>query len=77
MKTKQTTVWAITADSESGDSYGPFLTLNEPTQKELKILAFKLDGEIVEADGPGDFGSYVYITKESCVVYTSLDEAAE
>jgi hypothetical protein len=55
--------------SESGDLYEPWFLLTKPTEEELKeMLAaenFGLDGwGGPDGEGPGIFGSWVYIEKE-------------
>lgn len=52
-------VWAVLADSESSDHYGPFLYHKKPTEEQLETLAKELD--YGDGNGPGDFGSYVYL----------------
>lgn len=57
-------VWAVTAQSESGDDYGVWLFKNKPTQKRLEEEARKrAPGEFEEEDGPGSFGSYLHVSK--------------
>ncbi len=51
-------LWSVTAESESGDDYGPYLYRSKPTEEELTKLAKELD--YGEGDGPGYAGSYVY-----------------
>lgn len=53
-------VWAVLADSESSDRYGPFLYHKKPTNEQLEKLAKELD--YGDGDGPGAYGSYVYLT---------------
>jgi len=54
------TIWILTAHSESGDDFGPLAFSKKPTEAKLKKIAFDWDGEETE-DGPGDYGSYVYL----------------
>lgn len=53
-------IWVITGHSESGDDLEPVLYLNEPTEEEKKELALEFDSD-EDLDGPGDYGSYVYL----------------
>ena len=53
-------IWVITGVSESADHYGPFLFSKKPTKELLKKMAYMCDG-YEEEEGPGDFGSYVYL----------------
>lgn len=57
----------ITAESESGDHYGPFAFSKKPNKKTLEQLAFSLDGN-EDKDGPGDYGSYVTLRIENVEV---------
>lgn len=57
---EKTFVWIVTANSESGDHYGPFKFDHKPTSNELKKLITDT-GEELNCGGPGDFGSYVYL----------------
>jgi len=52
-------VWVVTAESESGDDYGPVVYTEEPAPQVLKHLAQSWDYD--DGDGPGDYGSYVYL----------------
>lgn len=63
-------VWVVTGTSESGDHYGPFVFRRKPTQAKLKkICKLYCDfGDGDDGDGPGDFGSYTYLTMSSCAV---------
>lgn len=62
-------VWIINATSESGDDYGPKVYDHEPTEQDKKDFIKNETpedlGEILlargEDEGPGDFGSYVYL----------------
>ena len=63
MKTKkQKPIWIITANSESGDDYGPKRYDHEPTEDDKRNFILKETPEEIECDGPGDFNSYVYLT---------------
>lgn len=55
-------VWIITATSESGDDYGPKVYYHEPNEKDKRYFIKKETNEEIDIDGPGDFGSYVYLT---------------
>jgi hypothetical protein len=56
-------IWVVTGDSESSDHYGPFVFSKKPSKELLKKIAFDCDGDD-EEDGPGNYGSYVYLTVE-------------
>lgn len=60
MKTDTSKLWVITGNSESSDSVGPFVLDHEPN-KEEQIKAIKSIGEDIGQDGPGLYGSYVYL----------------
>jgi hypothetical protein len=53
-------IWVIEGDSESGDHYLA-LFKKKPNDKTLKTLVHSWDGDS-EEEGPGAFGSYVYIS---------------
>lgn len=63
------TIFCLTATSESGDDYGPFLFNKKPTDTQLEYwLREFCPGEFDDADaeneedsGPGVFGSYLHI----------------
>ena len=55
------TVWIVTGHSESGDDFGPLVFWDKPTESELEEIAYDWDGTD-ERDGPGDYGSYVFLT---------------
>jgi len=59
-------VWVVTGKSESGDEYGPVVFERKPTDKTLKQLVFDWDGN--DGSGPGDYGSYVHLTKTKVAV---------
>lgn len=63
MKAAKPKVWVVTAKSESGDDYGPWVFSSRPTEATLKKLvrAQGEDGE--DCDGPGVFGSYLHLSK--------------
>jgi len=56
--------WIIRGDSESGDDYDSKFYDHEPTEKDKKDYILKETSEEINIDGPGDFGSYVYLTIE-------------
>ena len=60
------TVFVVTGKSESGDSYGPYVYKTKPSDKVLKELVKGLD--YGEGDGPGDYGSYVYLSVDERVI---------
>lgn len=53
-------VWVVTGHSESGDDYGPYVYNKKPGKKLLKSLVLDWDSTD-ELDGPGDYGSYVFL----------------
>lgn len=57
-------VWVVNANSESGDDYGPYLFDKKPTDKELETFMkdYWPDEFPEEKDGPGKWGSYLYIS---------------
>lgn len=55
-------VWVVTGESESTDDYGPFVFSRKPSRSMLRKLAFDCDGNENDPSGPGDFGSYTYLT---------------
>lgn len=56
-----TKVWVITGHSESGDDFGPEVFSEKPPEKLQKALAHSWDGDDA-FEGPGSFGSFVYLT---------------
>jgi hypothetical protein len=54
-------VYVLTALSESGDYYGPFVFDKEPTEAIQRKIIEEEIGEELDVDGPGDFDSYVYL----------------
>jgi hypothetical protein len=65
-------IWIVTGDSESSDHYGPLAFSKKPSKKQLKKIAHGWDGT-EEEDGPGYYGSYVYLTVKNIEV-DSKDE---
>lgn len=60
MKAKKSKIWVLTASSESGDDYGPWLFDFKPTDRELEMfLREEAPGEW-EDEGPGFKGSYLF-----------------
>lgn len=55
-------VWIVLGDSESGDHW-VIAFGHKPTEEELKELAWEWDGDEFE-EGPGDYGSWVYLQVE-------------
>ena len=54
--------YVVTCKSESGDSYGPYLFATEPTDEKLEaFFREECPCEFEEGDGPGDWGSYLYV----------------
>lgn len=55
-------LWVVNAVSESTDHYGPFVFDHKPSDKEIIALFRKeAPGEWPE-DGPGDYGSWLFIS---------------
>lgn len=56
-------VWILTAKSESGDDYGPWVFRKPPTNAEItKFLLKRVPSEFEGGDGPGHAGSYLHVT---------------
>lgn len=60
------TVFVVIGKSESGDSYGPYVYAKKPSDKVLEALVKELD--YGEGNGPGDYGSYVYLSVDKATV---------
>jgi hypothetical protein len=60
-------VWVLSGVSESSDHFGPLVFAEKPSEERQKQIAFSWDGNEDE-DGPGDFGSYVYLELEEAVI---------
>jgi hypothetical protein len=58
---KEKPIYIVTGKSESGDDYGPKKYDHKPTKKELRSFISEETPEELDCDGPGDFGSYVYL----------------
>jgi hypothetical protein len=58
-------VWVVTGTSESGDGYGPFAFASKPTKAQLKKICAADAGD---GNGPGDFGSWIYLTVSAVAV---------
>lgn len=56
-------VWVVTARSESGDHYGPYLFAKKPTDEKLEMfIKKKCPNEFDEnCPGPGNWKSFIYI----------------
>lgn len=63
---KLTTVHVVTGRSESDDTYGPIVYATKPNEVILQALV--RDWDFGDGDGPGYFGSYVYLTVTACEV---------
>ena len=64
-------VWVVTGTSESSDNYGPFVLSKKPSQKTLRRLCKLCDWPDEEEGldpGPGDFGSYTYLSISECEI---------
>ena len=70
-KTNKATMWVLTGESESSDDYGPLVFSEKPSQEELKRIAFSWDGD-EDDEGPGDFGSFVYLTLDEIIINDSV-----
>jgi hypothetical protein len=57
-------IWIMWGDSESGDHYKKVKYDHEPTDEDKKNYIKKYTPEDMDIDGPGDFGSYVYLEVE-------------
>jgi hypothetical protein len=64
---KETKLWVVTINSESGDDYGAFLFKKKPSDKQFKqwlIDNFPCDADPDEypgkPKGPGIWGTYLY-----------------
>ncbi len=64
---KKNEVYVVWGNSESGDNYGPFVFSKKPSKSTMKQIALDCDST-EELDGPGDFGSYVYLRCEKVTV---------
>lgn len=56
------TIWIVSGETESGDHY-PLMAQydHEPTEEELKELICEFEEDYGFDDGPGDFGSYMFL----------------
>ena len=63
MKNKKP-IWIVRGQSESGDYYGPKRYDHEPSVSDLRNFIKHETPEELDCDGPGDFGSYVYLEVE-------------
>lgn len=69
-------VVVVTAHSESGDDYGPWVFDQKLSSRQLEqFLREMAEGDFPEEgeeDGPGDFGSYLFVTiSETTVIKKS------
>lgn len=59
-------------DTESCDHYGPYVFLKKQSDDELKkfcVEKFPGEFEVMEDEqGPGDWGSYLYIKQHECEI---------
>jgi hypothetical protein len=62
--TKESPIWIIKGDSESGDHYKSKRYNHKPTKQDKKDYILNETPEEINIDGPGDFGSYVYLKIE-------------
>lgn len=60
MAKKQEPVWIVIGNSESGDDFDPKRYDHKPTEEDLRAYIEKT-GEELDIDGPGEYGSYVYL----------------
>jgi hypothetical protein len=62
--TEKKFVYVVSAKSEGCDDYGPWVFAKKPSMKQLeKFLREKCEEDFTEEnDGPGEWGSYLYIT---------------
>lgn len=68
MKQNKKFVWVVMGHSESQDEYGPKVYEHKPTKEELKEFIVKDTDESINNDGPGNFGSYVYLKTKKVVL---------
>jgi hypothetical protein len=63
-------VWVTWAHSESGDDYGPCVLAKKPTKKKLEAFWREYaPGDFSdENDGPGNWGSWLYVSLEERTV---------
>lgn len=57
---KKEFIWVVTGESESSDRSGPTAYREKPTDEQLRAFIAET-GEELDCDGPGEFGSYVYL----------------
>jgi len=59
-------MWVVYGNTESSDKIEPILFSTEPSDEILKQIAMDADGLTSEdeLDGPGDFGTYAFLTKK-------------
>lgn len=61
----QDKVWIVYGTTESSDEIPPRVFKKEPSEEILRKIAMQADGleSEEECDGPGDYGTYAYLTK--------------
>ena len=60
---KREFVYIVTAESESGDRYGPWVFGESPTPERLEsFLRKECPSEFEDGPGPGSYGSYLHVT---------------
>ncbi len=60
-------VWVVTGHSESGDDFGPLVFVSQPHEAKQREIALDWDSN-EELDGPGDFGSYVFLQVDEAII---------
>jgi hypothetical protein len=79
-------VVVVTGRSESGDDYGPWVFDKRPSEKFMEAFLREYspceflddeDYENYEDEGPGDFGSTVYLTYNECIILNHKDNPSE
>ncbi len=77
MKNEGKKVVVVTGHSESGDDYGPWVFEQRPSEEFMEAFLREeapgefLDDEeyeVMEDEGPGDFGSFVSLKYSECVI---------
>lgn len=66
-------VVVVTGHSESGDDYGPWVFTKRPSEEYMEAFLREYAPGEWDDDGPGDFGSYVYLSYHEC----SIDKIEE
>lgn len=66
-------VFVISVNTESGDHYGPYVVKNKPSRKVLKEwLKKSFPSEFEDEDGPGNFGSCLFVKVSEVNVIENL-----